>query len=366
MMTPVRLGMIGCGLISHAHGRAALKSDRNIRFIACATRRAEAARAWADTYGCANAYTDIADMLRHETLDGAVIATWPVDHRRHIEICLEAGIRFILCEKALTTGADDALTIWRAAAQTGATIVEGFMYRHHPAIRRLEEIIEAGDLGRLDTIHGVFHMFDPEDADPEDDARGWRQRADAGGGVPFDFLCYPVDAANHFAGALPVRVFAQGGRSAKYGTINRLYGLIEYENGCFATVESSRRASFDQTLRLTGAKAILELPVAWSIPGDITITRIESPAFLARETTTIAIPQSEPHDGRLIDFPVFKWQLENFAEVIRGTATPRMALTASVVNLFVLEALVASFRAGEPVGIALPEEIREAANGARS
>jgi len=357
---PVRLGMIGCGLISHAHGRAALKSRQNITFAACASRRAAVAAAWAEAYGCAASYTDYRDMLRREALDGVVIATWPRDHRAHVEAALDAGLRRVLCEKALTTSAADALAIWRAAGCAGAVVMEGFMYRHHPAMARMRALVAAGELGPIDNIHGVFHMFDPEDAEPNDKARSWRQKAEAGGGVPHDFICYPVDAANQFAGALPVRVFASGAVSPAFGVINRLYGQIDYANGCVATVASSRKASFCQTFRLAGARATLELPVAWSIPGDITLRKTASPAFLERKITDYPIPQSEPHDGRLVDFPVFKAQLENFAAVIRGRERPAMSLTASVVNAFVLEALVDSFKAGTPVALDLPPEITRA------
>ena len=157
-----------------------------------------------------------------------------------------------------------------------------------------------------------------------------------------------------------MRVFASGAVSPAFGVINRLYGQIDYANGCVATVASSRKASFCQAFRLAGARATLDLPVAWSIPGDVTLRKTTSPAFLERKVTDYPIPQSEPHDGRLVDFPVFKAQLENFAAVIRGDQAPVMSLTASVVNAFVLDGLVDSLKTGRPVVLDLPEEISRA------
>lgn len=354
--------MIGCGLISHAHGKAAASSAEAIRFVSCASRRGDVAKAWAETYGCESYHTDAREMLRTEKLDGIVIATWPAGHREQIEAALDAGIRFILCEKALVTSDTDALAIWGAARQHGATIIEGFMYRHHDVIQKADAIISSGALGAIDSIHATFHMFDPETTDA---GQNWRQNREAGGGVLHDFLCYPVDAANRFAGALPVRVFASGSDSAKHGVTNRLYAQIDYANGCVATVASSRKACFQQALTVAGSDAILDVPLAWSIPGDALLSVTKSPSFLAQERTEYRFP-GEAQGTALTDFPVFARQLENFARVICGTAEPVMPLASSVVNAFVLSAIARSDRSGLPERVALPQPIIDTSKESRN
>lgn len=353
-MSPIRLGMIGCGLISHAHGRAAEKSGENVRFVSCASRTAENAAAWARAYGCDSFYTDHREMLRNEELDGVVIATWPVLHRAQIEDSMDAGVRFILCEKALVTTGNDALALWIAAQETGTTIMEAFVYRHHDAIAKLDALVASGELGTIDNVHGVFHMFDAETGEA---GQNWRQQASAGGGVLYDFICYPVDAANKIIGALPERVFAMGSESAKYNITDRLYAQIDYRGGCVASVGSSRKASFCQSLQVAGSDAILDLPVAWSIIGDVTLTKTASPAFLVRDEVEYFLPQSDAHDGRLIDFPVFTRQLKNFARTIRGTAQPAISMEESVINAFTLEAIGRSYRLKQPVSVEIPKSM---------
>lgn len=362
-MKPVRLGMIGCGLISHAHGKAAAGSAQSARFVSCASRRADVAKAWAGTYGCDSYHTDYREMLRKEALDGVVIATWPAGHREQIEAALAAGIRFILCEKALVTSDADALAIWEAARVAGATVIEGFMYRHHDVIGKADAIISSGALGTIDSIHATFHMFDPETAEA---GQNWRQNREAGGGVLHDFLCYPVDAANRFAGALPTRVFASGSDSAKHGVTHRLYAQIDYANGCTASVASSRKASFQQALTIAGSDAILEVPLAWSIAGDASLSVTKSPSFLAEERTEYRFPREAPHESGLIDFPVFTRQLENFARVILGAAEPVMPLASSVVNAFVLSAIERSYRSGAPERLALPQHFIDTSKESRN
>jgi predicted dehydrogenase len=348
--------MIGCGLIAQAHGLAALQIPDRVRFTTCMSRRRVTAETWAGMMGIGSAhvYDDLDSMLRHEQLDGVVIATWPAAHRSHVEICLERGLRYVLCEKALVTRPADALAVWKRARSLGAVVVEGFMYRHHPAVARLRERVMSGDLGNIDNIHATFHL--PAESPASGENHSWRQRADAGGGVPHDFLCYPVDATGWLAGGLPERAQACGQQNPRTGTIDRLYGLIEYSSGCVASVASSRRAVFDQCLEVTGEHAQVRLPVAWTIIGDAEIIEVRSPRFIVRRESRIRVP-AQSCSERLVDLPVFRMQLENFAAVIRAEAEPVVSLRESVINACVIDALVESMRVRRSVPIRIPPEI---------
>lgn len=352
---PVRLGMVGCGLISHAHGIAARKSRHQVTFTACMSRTIESATAWADEYGCERAYDKLDDMLAGEKLDGVVIASWPSLHCEQILACIEAGITNILCEKALVISGDEALRVWNSAHKAGARVMEGYMYRHHLAMRRLEELTAMGGNGPLDSIHAVFNMLDDTRAENSADP-GWRRRADAGGGVAHDFLCYTVDAACHFAAALPVSAQACASHGP-HGTIDRLTGLLEFANGVVAVVESSRHASLEQRLEIRHADTTLVMPFAWSPPGDVNIDITRTTGFLEVETRTEFIVPTEPHDGRLVDFPVFTRQMDNFVEVIIGSKEPLVAIEGAVINAFVIDALLTSLKSGQRETIQLPDTI---------
>jgi predicted dehydrogenase len=344
----IALAMIGCGGISHAHARAAQASGA-VRFVTCASRTEEKARLWAAQYGCQSHYASYEEMLQREAVDGVVLATWPNQHREQVEGCLERGVRNILCEKALTMTGADALQIWEKVQDADAFLMEGFMYRHHPAIRRIEQLASRG-LGTAGSIHASFSVYDPEDAPPTDAGRNWRQRKECGGGVPYDLLCYCVNACQHFAGGRPLRVYCRGGTSDVYGTINRMYGLIEYDSGCVGIVESSKRSSLTQELRISCAGGILTLPTAWTISDDAAVTLTRGAPW--------PTPLAETYGVRRADS--YQLQLENFAAVIRGTARPVMPLAESVENTCVLEALVTSVSQQGPVDVVVPEVIARA------
>ena len=321
--------------------------DGRVRFTACCDTDAARARDWAATYGAERTYASLEALLDAESPRAVLLATWPNLHRAQIETCLTAGVSNILCEKALAVTGAEAAEIYDLANAAGALVMEGFMYRHHPAIRAIERRIAAGAIGEVDYTRAVFNTWDAELEAPDDDTRDWRQRKETAGGVPYDLACYAVNACGHFAAALPVRASATGSVSERYGTINRLAGTIDYENGRFGVVESSRRSLFSQELLISGSHAALHLPVAWSLDAVTRVTMIRSPRFTEIERDDHAVEQANS----------YALQLDNFAYAAAGRAQPVVPLAQSVVNAYVLEALNTSLLERRSVDIEVPEAI---------
>ena len=299
-------------------------------------------------YGCERSYDDYLAMVREHELDAVVIATWPNLHREQVLGCLEAGVRNILCEKALALGAAEALEIWTAAAEADALVVEAYMYRHHPAIRRIEELLAAREIGDIDNISAAFSHLDTEGTSPDDPGRDWRQREECGGGVPYDLACYCVDACNRFARTLPRQVLALADRNERYGTVDRLYGLIEYDDGLVGLLESSKRCDSNHELRISGSGGQVRLPVAWRIDSATEVVVSRSVGWEKFETKRLPIPAVDS----------FRLQLESFVAAARGDAPPEPSLAESVLNATTIDALLASATEHSRVAVELPEAVR--------
>jgi predicted dehydrogenase len=319
--------------------------------VACSDVRREAAADWSARYSPGAAvYTDYVEMVRKEALDGLLLATWPNQHREQVETCLAAGARNILCEKALTLTGREAVEIWQMVRAAKAFLMEGFMYRHNPAIRRLEKLIADGEIGTVDNIRAEFGWdngpLHPQPVPPPEQ-RNWRLRRDCGGGVPYDATCYAVNACGHFARALPTRVFATGTVSRTLDVVMRLFGVIDYANGVNGVVLSSHGQQFSQELQVEGSAGHLHLPLAWTVNGESTIQR--------RHTVGWAQIRADTHVVRKADS--YQLQLENFIAALKGQARPLIPLAQSVANTFVIDALVTSVLERRPVEITLPAEI---------
>ena len=343
----VAIALIGCGDISHAHARAA-RDSRKVRFVTCCSRNEDKARQWAALYGCRSYYTDYAEMLGRESVDGVPLATWPSQHREQIERCIALGVRNILCEKALALTGAEAMDIWEKVRGARAFLMEGFMYRHHPAIRKIQKLLAADEIGPVDSVRACFSVLDPETEPATSADRNWRQRKECGGGVPYDLACYCVNACRHFAGGVPLRVYCRVELSEVYGTIVRMHGVVEFDNGRVSIVESSKRACLSQELQVSGTRGIITLPTAWTISEDATITVRQSAPWPSPLVDTLQVLRTDS----------YRLQLENFAAVIRGRSQPVVTLAESVANTFTIDALVRSGLEKRSCDVDVPKQIR--------
>lgn len=328
----LKMAIVGCGAHSHEHMQAS-KQVEGVTITACCDIKEERACACAKQYGCSSYYSNLEKMLENEKLDGVILCTWPMQHLEQIELCLRAGIKNILCEKSLTLLAQEAVTIDNLVKHHDAFLMEGCKYRHHPAIRKLERILSNGDIGKVDSIRATFSNYEPEEAQNQGAQLDWRYRKECGGGVPYDWMSYLVNACNHFSGSVPKRVFASGTLSEKYEVITRLFGMIEYDNKVVALIESSKEANFSEELQITCANGILRLPIAWGIFGDVKITQTHR---------KLAWDYILTDSYEIEHVNAFALQLQNFIDVIRGEAKPVLPLYQSVQNMQVIEALVTS------------------------
>jgi len=96
--------------------------------------------------------TDYADVLADDTIDGVVLAT-PVDtHFQLAHAALEAG-KHVLVEKPLATTSADCEALIALADARGLRLMVGHVFVYNPAVRRVKELIDAGELGEIQYIY---------------------------------------------------------------------------------------------------------------------------------------------------------------------------------------------------------------------
>lgn len=338
MSAPIRVAVVGCGAHAAVHGRTIAAEPRLALTACCDPDGARAAR-FAAAHGGAP-HEELAAMLAAARPEAVVLCTWPNLHLAQLRTCLGAGVKHVLCEKPLATSGADALETLRLARAHGARVVEGYMYRHHPAQRKVEELVLRSGLGPVDVIHAAFSNYEPEAHADALQGRDWRYRAECGGGVAHDWLAYCVDGANRLAGARPRRVFASGRVHPEYGVVDRLYGHVEYANGVVGVVESSKHASFTQQLSVACARGIVRLPVAWGIYGEVTVERLHR-----KQKWDYILADAH----RIEEADAFALQLADFVDAVQGRSSPRVSLEESVVNAITTDALLTSVREGRAV-----------------
>lgn len=334
----LRIAVVGCGAHAQVHART-IEAHPGLTLVACCDPDEGRARAFASAHWC-TPHAALPAMLANERLDAVVLCTWPSLHLEQLRTCLAAGVRNVLCEKALAISGADALEMLGLARAHEALVVEGYMYRHHPAIRRVEELVFRSDLGPVDHVRAAFSNYEPEAHADALQGQDWRYRKECGGGVTHDWLAYCVNGAGHFARSLPRRVFASGSVNERYGVIDRIYAQIEYRNGVAGFLESSKHASFTQALQVSCAGAIVRLPVAWGIYGAVAIEQLRRKpewGYIDARTEEIAAADA------------FALQLDDFVSAVLGRSRPRVSLEESVADAITIDALEESLRTSRAV-----------------
>ena len=201
-MAVISWGIIGPGAIAHnfADGLAQSQSGK---LVAIASRDAGRRATFGDAYGIApdRRYSDYAALMADARIDAIYIAT---PHPWHAELsiaALRAG-KAVLCEKPAGMNSAEVVAVTEVARQVGRFYMEAFMYRCHPQIARVLEVIASGEIGEISHISTHFGFNAGFDATSRlyDPALG-------GGGI-LDVGGYPVSLARLIAGAAVGQPFA--------------------------------------------------------------------------------------------------------------------------------------------------------------
>ncbi|HEX4564708.1 MAG TPA: Gfo/Idh/MocA family oxidoreductase [Solirubrobacteraceae bacterium] len=95
----------------------------------------------------------IEDLLEDESLDAIALATPVPTHAELALRVLEAG-KHCFVEKPLAQSSADAASAALAAAASGRTLMVGHLLEYHPAVRKLKQLVDEGQLGEIHYIYG--------------------------------------------------------------------------------------------------------------------------------------------------------------------------------------------------------------------
>jgi predicted dehydrogenase len=200
----LRIGIVGGGAITQVAHLPVLRKLKNIEVQAICDTDLPKARALADRFGVKDAFDDIEELLRYETLDAVVICSPNHLHESHILAALSADLH-VLVEKPLTMSAASAQRIIRGAEKRNRIVMVGMNHRYRPDVQIVRSFVQSGELGTIESVRGSWHIFRPGRAQ-----LGWRQRRDqAGGGAMLDLGLSILDMGLWLGGnPKPIRVSA--------------------------------------------------------------------------------------------------------------------------------------------------------------
>ena len=112
----------------------------------------EALERFTARYPRARATTDFDELLADDTLDAVVVATPAVTHYELARRALAAG-KHVLVEKPPAMNAAEADDLVAAAERADRVLMPGHLLLYHPAVRKLKELIDAGELDEVFCVY---------------------------------------------------------------------------------------------------------------------------------------------------------------------------------------------------------------------
>ncbi len=104
-------------------------------------------------YPNARLYGDFDELLADDGLDGIVIATPVPTHYELAQRALAAG-KHVLVEKPPAMRGVEIDELVEAAFERDLTLMPGHLLLYHPGVRKLKELIDAGELGEVLCVYG--------------------------------------------------------------------------------------------------------------------------------------------------------------------------------------------------------------------
>ena len=266
-MEKIKWGIIGPGSIANNFADGLLSSYSG-QLVGIASKNDERRKSFGDKY---NVHEDFRfetyeDIINSEHIDAIYIST---PHTLHAEWTIKAAGKgkHVLCEKPGAVNYKEGKKVIDAVDQAGVFYMEGFMYRCHPQIPKLIELIKNKTIGDIVSVESSFG-FDMEKTIP--DHRLFNKDL-AGGGI-LDVGLYPISFSRLIAGAaigdkfLEPEILNADGKIGETGVDEIANANLKFKNNVEAKVSTAIMKNMKNNATITGTNGIIELPDPW-MPG---------------------------------------------------------------------------------------------------
>lgn len=206
-MQPVKLGVIGCGVIGPTHMKAAKNSDL-LDLVAVADLIPERAEKAAAEYGARKTYGEGLDLIADPEIELVVLAM-PTTHRKALALEAFAAGKNVLIEKPIAMNAGDVKDLIAARGSLKAACCSS-RYRFITHHKIAADFIATGALGELRNVY--MRSAFPAGPPPAEPKPEWRlKRSLNGGGFLMNWGCYDLDYLLGLTGwqLKPLKIFGQ-------------------------------------------------------------------------------------------------------------------------------------------------------------
>ncbi len=264
-------------------------------------------------------------------------------HPLHAEWAIkaaEAG-KHLLIEKPIGMNYGETAAMIEAAAKHDVFLMEAFMYRCHPQMQKLRELISAGTIGPVRMIRSVFSYYTPYS--PTSRAHN----KELGGGGILDIGCYPASMSRFIAGAATGRPFLDpltlkaAGKVSPTGVDLYTAATLQFEEDIIAEIIGGIACNMPVETNIYGDEGMISLVNPWLPSSPVRSAKQPLPLDTQFPSTTIELrPRGSQTVEQIVveaDRDLFTYEADMVAAHISNRQAPAMSWDDTLGNMRLLD-----------------------------
>lgn len=224
-MKQIRWAILGTSYISEVMANA-IQASTISQLVAIGSRSFTRGKMLSDKFSIPKIYDDYLKLLDDADIDAVYIGLPNHLHKEWIIRCAEAG-KHILCEKPFVVNPVQAREVISVIEKSNVFCMEALMYRCHPFIKKLQEIIQSKMIGDVKLYQAVYTANITGKANPT-----------AGGSIR-NLGCYPISLIRLLESAEPIEIISLGRIDKKNNIDHQASAILKFSNDCVGTVSTA-------------------------------------------------------------------------------------------------------------------------------
>jgi UDP-2-acetamido-3-amino-2,3-dideoxy-glucuronate N-acetyltransferase len=328
MIAIIGTGYWGKNLVRNFHALGVLHTI-------CDTN-SETLKAFSLQYPDVHTATSYTEIVNNPEIRGIVIATPAVTHAALAREAIRAG-KDVFVEKPLCLDEKEGIELNKLAGEHGTILMVGHLLWYHPVVLKLKELVDRGDLGRIQYIYSNRLNL------------GKLRREE---NVLWSFAPHDISVIIGLANEMPVSIRAQGGNFLHQKIADTTMTLLNFASGIRAHIFVSWLHPFkEQKLVVVGDRqmAVFDDTLAWEEKLKIYPHSIEwsknIPVAHKAEGSCVIVGQEEP----------LRAECAHFIDCIKTRQAPRTGGDEGLRVLRILNCCQRSLEQEHKVVVAEPD-----------
>ena len=240
-MSEFNIAVIGCGKWGLNHVRTAFGIFNSRLKLCCDSNPESKIKVNEVAPGCLFT-TDVEDVLNDNSIKAVIVSTTAETHFEITKKLLEAG-KHVLVEKPITLRSSEAKILNNIALENGLVLMVGHLLLYHPAILKIKEFLDKGELGRLQYIYS--NRLNLGTIRTEEN-------------ILWSFAPHDISVIQFFAGSVPEEVKATGAIFVQDGIQDTTLTYLNFRDNIHAHIYVSWLHPFkEQRLVVIGDKSMI-------------------------------------------------------------------------------------------------------------